>query len=115
MDCYLSPSRIYDSIDANVATVFRCTVSSFHPHDPHAPAKRPAPVPAKRGPGRPRKRPRPVDVDDGFVQTWYASVGQRSKKPLTSPNAAPGRTGNPLPLDSKWKEEAHGQSCYSDR
>ena len=40
----------------------------------HAPAKRPAPVPAKGGPGRPRKRPRPVDVDDRFVYTWYASM-----------------------------------------
>ena len=40
----------------------------------HAPTKRPALVPAKRGPGRPRKQPRPVDVDDRFVHTWYASM-----------------------------------------
>ena len=50
---------------------------SFAPrfiHANHALAKRPAPVPAKRGPGRPRKRPRPVDVDDRFLHTWYASM-----------------------------------------
>ena len=46
----------------------------------------PAPVPAKRCPGRPRKRPSPVDVDDRFVQTWYASLVPSEQKPLTSPN-----------------------------
>ena len=70
MGRYLSPSRT-----APPST--QMSLLSFAPrftHAKHAPAKRPAPVPAKRGPGRPRKRPRPVDVDDRFVHTWYASM-----------------------------------------
>ena len=39
-------------------------------------------MPAKRGPGHPRKRPRPVDMDDGFVQTWYASVEKEIQEAL---------------------------------
>ena len=69
MDRYLSPSRTAPSTQMSLL--------SFAPRFTrmnHAPAKRPAPVPAKRGPGRPRKRPRPVDVDDRFVHTWYASM-----------------------------------------
>ena len=69
MDRYLSPSRTAPSTQMSLL--------SFAPrftHANHTPAKRPAPVPAKRGPGRPRKRPRPVDVDDRFVHTWYASM-----------------------------------------
>ena len=69
MDRYLNPSRTAPST--------QMSLQSFAPRFTrmnHAPAKRPAPVPAKRGPGRPRKRPRPVDVDDRFVHTWYASM-----------------------------------------
>ena len=69
MDCYLSPSRTAPSTQMSLL--------SFAPrftHMNHAPAKRPAPVPAKCGPGCPRKRPRPVDVDGRFVHTWYASM-----------------------------------------
>ena len=69
MDRYLSPSRTAPSTQMSLL--------SFAPHftrTNHSPAKRPAPVPAKHGPGRPRKRPRPVDVDDRFVHTCYASM-----------------------------------------
>ena len=69
MDRYLSPSCTAPSTQMSLL--------SFAPHftrTNHAPAKRPAPVPAKHCPSRPRKRPRPVDVDDGFVHTWYASM-----------------------------------------
>ena len=66
---YLSPSRTTPSTQMSLLSF---AVQS--PRTNHAPAKRPAPVPAKRGPGRLRKRLRPVDVDDRFVQTWYASV-----------------------------------------
>ena len=69
MDRYLCPSRTAPSTQMSLlsfAPRFTCTN--------HAPAKRPAPVPAMRGPCRPRKRPRPVDVDDRFVHIWYASI-----------------------------------------
>ena len=70
MDRYLSPSRIAPSTQMSLLSFARAHFTRIN----HAPAKRPAPVPAKRGPGRPRKRPRPVDVDDRFVHTWYASM-----------------------------------------
>ena len=65
----LSPSRTAPSTQMSLL--------SFAPRftrTNHAPAKRPASVPAKRGPGRPRKRPRHVDVDDRFVHTCYTSM-----------------------------------------
>ena len=66
MDRYLSPSPSTQMSLLSFAPRFTSAN--------HAPAKRPAPAPAKRGPGCPRKRPRPVDVDDRFVHTWYASM-----------------------------------------
>ena len=69
MDRYLSPSHTAPSMQMSLLFFApRFTRTN------HVPAKRPAPVPAKCGPGRPRKRPRPVDVDDRFVHTWYASM-----------------------------------------
>ena len=71
MDRYLSPSRTAPSTQMSLLSFAPRLIPT---RTNHAPAKRPAPVPAKRGPGRPRKRPRPVDVDDRFVHTWYASM-----------------------------------------